>query len=210
MVEQADVERLVSQIERQLGPRPTWAAWPGGWPDQVELALLDAVFSIQARYQGVLNVVERWRDRPDAGDLDDLNRLATIEPGTLAEQLANHQKVPGGSQTKASAVVRAARNLIAVGVVEGTEVKDTPVQRRAFRSVAGLGPTTWTYLLMLLGHSNVKTDPMIQRFVTSALPDTRLSAAECGHLVRDAASHFDTTATALDRAIWNHQRHQRT
>jgi hypothetical protein len=38
VVEQSDVDRLVAHIEQQLGPRSTWASWPGGWPDQVDVS----------------------------------------------------------------------------------------------------------------------------------------------------------------------------
>lgn len=53
----SDVERLCMQIEIELPA--TWAEWPGGWPGEIEVALIDAVFSIQSRYSGVRNVIGR-------------------------------------------------------------------------------------------------------------------------------------------------------
>lgn len=58
------VDRLVRYIGTTVGP--DLPVWPGGWPGQIEAALLDAVFSIRARYgsptTGVRAVVSRWRE----------------------------------------------------------------------------------------------------------------------------------------------------
>ncbi len=46
-VAEQDVDRLLQHIESQLPS--TWTAWPGGWPNEVEVALIDAVLSIRSR-----------------------------------------------------------------------------------------------------------------------------------------------------------------
>ena len=209
MNERDDIVRLQAHIERVLGSQAKWAERRPGWPGQIELALLDAVFSMRAHYGGVLNVVARWRDRPDAGDLDDLNRLAAWSPDRLAAQLANHQPVPGESQTKAAAVVAAARNLVSLGVTNAAQVADEPRQRRAYCDVPGLGPITWTYFLMLLGTPDVTADTMVQRFVGGVLPERRLDAEDCRQLVTDAAARLGTSTALLDHTIWDYQRRQR-
>lgn len=62
-----DVERLLASIDSRVGQ--AIPGCPGGWPGQIEAALLDAVFSIQARYggptTGVRGVVARSPWRPD-------------------------------------------------------------------------------------------------------------------------------------------------
>jgi hypothetical protein len=40
-----DVERLVAKIELELGE---WSEWPGGWPAEADVAMIDAVFSTSA------------------------------------------------------------------------------------------------------------------------------------------------------------------
>lgn len=47
-VEPADLAAVVSSLRQLLPTAPT--PWPGGYPDQVELALIDAVLSVRARY----------------------------------------------------------------------------------------------------------------------------------------------------------------
>jgi hypothetical protein len=209
MNDRGDVERLTAHIGQVLGPPSSWSDRRGEWPGQVELALLDAVFSMRAHHGAVRNVIARWCDRPDAGDLDDLTRLAAWSSETLADQLANHQPVPGGSQTKAAAVVVAARNLVSLGVTTAAQVVDEARQRRAYCEVPGLGPTTWTHFVMLVGTSDVKADTIVRPFVASALPERRLDTEECHRLVTEAAAQLKVSATLLDRAIWDYQRRQR-
>jgi hypothetical protein len=61
----------------------------------------------------------------------------------------------------------------------------------------------WVYLLMLLGHSGVKADTWIVRFVEDAL-GRRSSPKEAEALINAAAADLAVDATALDHAIWRH------
>lgn len=45
-----DVGKLIAYIDEKLPP--DWPEWPGGWPDQIEAALLDAVLSPSGRGTG--------------------------------------------------------------------------------------------------------------------------------------------------------------
>lgn len=67
----------------------------------------------------------------------------------------------------------------------------------------GLGGVTWTYLLMLLGHSGVKADTWVVRFVEEGLGRPS-SAKEAEALVAAVAADLGVQATALDHAIWRH------
>ena len=76
-----DLEALQARIKGDESELKKFT-WPGGWPGEIEAALIDAVFSIRARYgtgeNGVRGVVKRWRD--ERGDvLDDLRALADGE-----------------------------------------------------------------------------------------------------------------------------------
>src|SRR3954454_24846123 len=70
---------LYGQVVKNIGATPD--AWPGGWPGEVEAALIDAVFSVRARYgnrtsgTGVYGAVTRWRAHRTV-PADDLAALA--------------------------------------------------------------------------------------------------------------------------------------
>lgn len=91
--------------------------WPGGWPGEIECALLDAVFSIRARYggptSGVRAVVNRGRThRGEAAD--DLRPLAAVDGARLARFVGNHAKA--SRRLKAEIVSDAASALLDAGV----------------------------------------------------------------------------------------------
>lgn len=81
--ESAAIDLLHGYVLEAVGQDPT--AWPGGWPDEIEAALIDAVFSVRARYgsrerkTGVFGAVTRWRDHR-AASANDLRVLADTPP----------------------------------------------------------------------------------------------------------------------------------
>lgn len=75
----------------------------GGYPSEVEAALVDAVLSIRNTYgtspsTGVRGAVGRWRKERQvgAGGLDDLSHLAGADAQSLAAVLGNRQVLSGG------------------------------------------------------------------------------------------------------------------
>ncbi|WP_299038512.1 hypothetical protein [uncultured Pseudokineococcus sp.] len=200
--ETADVDRLLAHVEATL-PREGWTEWPGGWKGQSELALLDAVFSISARYgaedTGVRSVVKAYRDRDGAPGVDDLRTLAGFDPQALVDLLQNRQQVSG--RLKAEAVVEAARKLVAAGGTS-SETVDAEQHRQAYTSVHGLGKQTWNYFCMLLGRPQVKADRMVVRFVEQAL-DRTPTPDEANRLVHAVAERLVVPPTDLDHAIWS-------
>lgn len=206
-----DTGKLVDHIKLTLPP--TWTPWPGGRPGQVEAALIDSVLSIRAAYgraaddgraaTGVHRSIDRYA-AANAAPLDDLERLAAMDPAHLAELLGNQQKT--AQRTKASAIVEAAANLVAVGVRRAADVQvDDPAQMHAWTKVKGLGSVTWKYFAMLLGAPGVKADTWIIRFVRQAL-GRPVDAKTAERLVKKAATEFGKSATELDHAIWAHAR----
>lgn len=205
MPSDADVTALRAHVERTLPAE--WPAWPGVWHGQAELALLDAVLSISARYggegTGVRRAVKAYRDREGATGADDLTVLAGFAPEELADVLGNRQRVSGRS--KAEAVVEAACNFtrLTPPVVHADDLRpEKDEHRRAYTGVHGLGKQTWHYFCMLLGKPDVKADRWIIRFVDEALgrPTT---AAEAHALVHAAAERLDRSPTDVDHAIWH-------
>lgn len=205
---ESDVARLLSRIKRDL-PRSSWPTWPGGWPGEIEAAVLDSGFSIRARYggndTGVRRVVRRWRDHRGTA-LDDLAELArhAEDPETLLVILDNRQRLSGGL-TKAAGAALAARALLDVGVRRADDVTGAATERRAWQSVKGLSEVTWSYVLMLLGTRGVKADVMVRRFVGEAI-GRQPSAEDAEDLVIGAATELEVNATDLDHAIWSWQR----
>jgi len=198
---QSDVYLVLAAIDKRLP-----AEWPrrGGWPGQIEAALLDAVLSIRSRYgkkptTGVRGAVGRYREHRGA-PLDDLTVLAAIEPAELQTVLRNRQKT--GRVTKAEAIVSAAAALSAIGVTHAADLDPTSaLHKGTYCSVRGLGPVTWRYFTMLLGTPGVKADTWIIRFVSDAL-SRQVSSAEAEELIGAVADALGVDRTSLDHAIW--------
>ena len=193
MTTTSDVQQLVNFIETRL-PRDTWTPWPGGWPDQVEAALIDAVLSINAKYgtakNGVRGAVTRYRAEVACNHPNNLARLANRDPEQMLTVL-NNQKVSG--RTKASAVVEAAKKLNVAGVKAAADLDPrNPAHKKAYTSVHGLGPVTWEYFGMLLGKPGIKADRWIIRFVGRALC-REVSPSEAKSLLIQAADVLSAT-----------------
>lgn len=206
MTSPSDVQQLVRFITDEL-PRDTWAPWPGGWPDQIEAALIDAVLSISAKYgtakNGVRGAVAHYRVAVGSDRPNDLGTLAAYDPEQL-QVVLNNQKVSG--RTKASAIVEAANNLLAAGVNSAADLDPrNPAHKKAYTDVHGLGWVTWEYFGMLLGKPGIKADRWIIRFVNRALC-REAPAAEARSLLIEAARELNATPTELDHAIWAYER----
>ncbi|GAA1504038.1 hypothetical protein GCM10009740_39440 [Terrabacter terrae] len=204
----SDLDVLHDYVLETIGTSPT--AWPGGWPTEVEAALIDAVFSVRARYgsrerrTGVFGAVMRWKDSR-GGQADDLRVLADTDE-TQLRTLTNSGRISG--RHKATVVIEAARAFVAAGVVHAEDVSGRlPEARAAYLSVKGCGPVTWSYFRMLLGIDDVKADTWLMRFVRDRLPHVK-TTEEASRLVSGVASRLGVSATALDHAIWSYRRTQ--
>lgn len=207
------VELLKEAIVNDL-PHPM-TQWPGGYPDEVEAALIDAVLSIRSAYgsspsTGVRGAVGRYRDAVGVGGgkLNDLARLASITEQQLTTILQNKQKTSG--VLKAHAILQAAANLTSAGVTRADQLSPKD-HRKAYTQVRGLGGVTWEYLTMLLGHPGIKADRWITRWVANAVHAERQLSSEQAHaLLKQAATELSHGApevpgislTQLDHAIW--------
>ncbi|WP_020143923.1 hypothetical protein [Terracoccus sp. 273MFTsu3.1] len=203
-----DLDVLHDYVVETIGSSPP--EWPGGWATEVEAALIDAVFSVRARYgsrkrlTGVYGAVVRWRD--SRGEpADDLRALAYFDETNL-RTLTNSGKISG--RYKAAIVIQAAQALVAVGVVHAEDVSTRlPEARAAYLSVKGCGPVTWSYFRMLLGIDDVKADTWLMRFVQDRLPHVH-TTEHASRLVTGVADRMNVSATELDHAIWSYRRGQ--
>jgi hypothetical protein len=198
-----DLELVLDHISELSDAMP---AWPGGWPGEIEAALIDAVLSIRANYggpeNGVRGAIRRYRG--DRTKLNDLARLGRTDPERLAEAVG--RQLTGG-RPKSEVIVDAAQRLMAAGVRCADDLNPR-LHKRAYVSTRGLGPITWSYSCMLLGHPDVKADTWIQRFVEQAL-GRRTDSTETRRLILAAAVELDLDPRALDHAIWNLMRSRR-
>lgn len=185
---------------------------PDGWPGNVELALIDTVLSIRARYgvtadTGVRGAIKRYKAESGRTSWDDLEALANVDVAWLERVLANRQKTGGVS--KAQAIVSAADRLARVSVINAEDVdRNSAEQREAYCGTRGLGPVTWQYFLILVGHDDVKPDTLVTRFVAEAIgrkPDARTVT----RLVTEAAKELGVPAAALDHSIWRYMSNPR-
>ncbi len=199
-----EVSLLLAHIRAELPP--SFDHIPDGWPESIELALIDAVLSIRARYgtsvdTGVRGAIGRYqRAFPERAPWNDLRALAELDPAELEEVLENRQKT--GGVPKATAIVTAAGRLADSDAARAEDV-DESRHKSAYLGTRGLGPVTWSYLLMLLGHEGVKADILVTRFVEQAV-GRKARAEEVAELVMKAAQELDVSATVLDHAIWRH------
>lgn len=207
----AAVIKAASEIEETH-----FTTWPGGWPDQIGMALIDAVYSIQANYhandpaKGVLNRARSFRDSyPQAAN--DLEQLASLDETAIREVMGNSKS---SGRYKSVCVIEAAQNFLTLAppVKSADQLNpQDPDTKRAYTSVKGLGWVTYEYFTMLLGKPGVKADTMICRFVDAALAKEGLAPVDT-HTARQLVEAAQTSAYPhvelhhFDHAIWLHQR----
>ncbi len=213
-----ETAKVVTAVEELLADG--WRPYPGGYPGQIELALIDAVFSIRARYgqaadeatgreaTGVRAVVDRWRKRDGAPtSFDDLGVIASTDVTEFTRLLQNRSVT--SRQLKSEAVHQAADRLAQAGIRTTADFRaNLSVAKREYTAVRGLGRVTFSYLGMLLGVPDVKSDVWITRFVGGAL-SREVGAEEARRLLHSVAEQLTgnekglpTGVTELDHAIW--------
>lgn len=215
------LQLVVAHIERTIGLDPErWPACPLGYPDQIEAALLDSVFSLRATYgqssaKGPRAVVARWAKQV-ARPLDSLERLVDDVDGLGGpdgfREVLKHAGVAvpraADKPTKALAVYVTAKALVSLGVIRADDAVRACFQQpkellRAIQTGRGVGPQAATYFLMNLGIPGVKADVMVERFVEDAL-GAAASAENAANLVTTAADILDADVIRLDQAIWKY------
>lgn len=206
-------DQLVDAVvtELQNVPQEYFTKFDGGWGDRIGTALADAVYSKQMVYEtkngkGLLPRLLKFNEiYPDA--TRSLATLASLSEGQLAAILG-HGKTNG--RTKASAVLKAASNLKAVGVIDASDYDAANTRHRdAYTAVHGLGPVTCDYFGMLLGTPDFKVDTWIRRFTDRVADEAGLARTDDPKVVLgEARTHgdFGTTDTHLDHAVWLYER----
>ncbi|MGP9724741.1 hypothetical protein ACT3SZ_12085 [Corynebacterium sp. AOP40-9SA-29] len=205
----AQLDAVVDAVGRV--PEANFTAYRGGYPKEISTSLLDAVFSMRARYnsttpgRGVWGRVQNFRaEYPDV--INDLAALISIGSGQI-EAIMGSTVTHG--RPKAVAAIEAAEAFRTAGVNTADDFRelDPKTAKRLYTGVRGLGPETFEYFAMLLGVPGVKVDVMIMRFVARALAAADLSDVS-PHAARElveeahAVTGLGETLTHFDHALW--------
>ncbi|MHA7263460.1 hypothetical protein ACX80W_09695 [Arthrobacter sp. TMN-37] len=213
-----DERQAVAAVARAVDniPAEHFGVWPGGWPGQVGMALVDAVYSIRATYRttnpekGVLGRVKIFRETyPDAAK--DLKSLQSLGEEPIRGIMGNGKT---GGRYKSECIIEAAENFLSLDrpVRRTTDLCERdPNHRRAYTRVKGLGIVTYEYFTMLLGKPGIKADRMIRGFVDSAIAGQGLPAVDAQTARRivqkvHASGHSQIELQKFDHAIWIYQR----
>jgi hypothetical protein len=231
----ADCERVAECCRRTLplrGAKLSEEYYYGS----LSLCVIDAVYSIGVRYEGVRSVVKRYCDcyrlvhiradrstLPARGDQESLGDLLRRFEERGFERMSkevfeNSQRTSTANGIlKAEAVQRFAEVLKTHGIEHLQDIdQDVPSEaiEKAIRQIPGQkSGISLGYFLMLAGTDNlVKPDRMVVRFLEAALGRTVL-VREAQDLLRGAtaqlqAEHPQLTPRLLDYKVWEHQRAQ--
>jgi len=218
-----DVAKAVRACEARLNPSAEWKPFEG-YPGSLALCVLDAIWSISARYPITRGVIQRYRDRrrwqgnPDEDGLPELlafySAIGGVDSFIDIVGTRNRVSTQPDAMRKGEAVFRAATALHDLGVDTAGQFRsadDTPLGeqvRDAWCAIPGQGSgISWRYLRMLAGLPDVKPDRMVIRFLASALDvdESSIDADRAVALVQATAQHFDVEQRALDHEIWEYQ-----
>lgn len=214
MTSDESLGRVLALVEQALDTPSAWGA-PVEMRDSLALCALNSAHTLRASSASVRNVLRRYRAHRAAAGADpevdsgpDLLRVMDAAGGPrlfALDVLETRATFPRTGRLRSEAIYDALEALAALGVSTAEELRDAADDRaaeRAWRSVKGLGPQSWAYLLMNAGDpSRTKPDTMVQRFLERAV-GRPVRAAEATQLVTAAASTLGVEVRALDRAIW--------
>jgi hypothetical protein len=156
---------------------------------------------------GVRAAISRWRAHAGGRPLDDLTRLADVDPDDLAIVLANRQRLTGGL-LKTAGIVEASTRLLDAGVRHAADLAaDSVTHRAAYESVPGLGARSWQQLCLTLGRPGPDADWLVELVSTGVA--RRVQPAEALQLIEAAASSAGWDARGLLRHLCTDQRRSR-
>ena len=209
--------RLVTAVQT-AGITPNLS--DGYYYASLPLCVIDAVFSIGVRYEGVKEVVRKWCSypEPDWRRFSEERRAGRAVPGQYSisqfleiidglddDELAGEQVLDNRQRTsprngilKATAVRQFAQALAQHGVEQFGDTLDdernSDVEREVIAITGQSSGLSWGYFLMLAGSDEyVKPDRMLCRFVCSAMDWQMRDDPETRRRVGDlviAAAHY--------------------
>ena len=182
-----ELQLLVARCTRDLGSPDRWIS-PGGYPESLALCVVDAIFSLNGGYTGVLNVVNHYRriratQRGNADIDGPIELLGTFEyiggDDAWADLVENHWRtLTTGGILKSSAVRQAAHVLARHGAWSVTDIHEAALAGRLdeievdWKKVNGQGQgTTWGYVLILARPQRKfgATDELVERYAEAVV-----------------------------------------
>ena len=218
-----DTEKLLQSLE--LVPKDNFTKYGGGWECRISVALIDAVFSMSARYETangkgvgprVIALAKDWKGFSNDPS-DDLQLLIDRGEEPIRTAMGSGKVAPGreAERFKSMAVVEAAQKFVDLGIVSSKDLESVrkgtddsaKKLKKAYIDIPGLGDVTFEYFLMLLGVPGVKADRMINRFVERSLGTDkgareRIIAAHEEWLKQDGNS---ASLIEFEHAIWRYE-----
>lgn len=224
------MQAFLAHCDQALAPIPDMEYY-----SCVGLCALDAVFSIQSRYNSVVSpLIDRFCDLigiprrandphtlPTDGQItitELTNRLEGFTPDSLAETINNRQRTSSKSGIlKADAFLRYLQVFQQFGVDTYQDVnrlvEENPAFEAAIRQIPGQNVAV-DYFFMLAGDTDgVKVDTHLRRFVRNAV-GRDLPTDEVKELFRQAVQYYrqhgypKMTARHLDHIVWSWQKSQ--
>lgn len=215
-----DVEAVLRHIAATIGDPSNWHKWPGGWPGDIETALVDSIYSARAVYygsagRGIYSRVVAWRDSRTRTTYSLAALRAEIDAAGIdnwAHSFGNRQLSPQrlksseGGPSKAAAIRESSHALLAheIDVAADITSANSKAVWRVLQGVSGVGYATANYFLMLLGAPGVKPDRMIHRFLTNATGHT-FTNADAERALLAASAQLEVKPHDLDHAIWSYE-----
>lgn len=222
-----DIDTVARAITDLIGihgvPQP-----PRGYPHS-GLAIIDAVFSLQAQYNThVVPVINRYCDKsiprlasPGARFDDSIAEytvaelaadLDGLDDRSLVELFGNRQFSPGTKIRKARTVCTLATALRENQLVDCESIGkrwDTDDVERQILAIRGVGIATWRYVLSLSGVERIKPDSMISRWLTTCTR-RRYTSRAAAELLEAAIDRYNdgrntVSVRAVDHLIWRAQ-----
>lgn len=208
---------LFEVIRNDLGDPSGWDS-PVEFRDSLALCALNSAYSLQGTTTAAVRVLERYRAaRPSARTDDGPALVLAMDsaggPASFAHSvLRNRSKLPGTSRLRTEGVYEAMSKFSALSV----PLRSTgdlraraadPEVRATWLSVRGLGPLSWSYLLMNAGVTDeVKPDVKVRRYLSRRSSGGRqVSVEEARQILIETAGKLHVAPRVLDRAIWLHE-----
>ena len=214
------VRQVVSAVGRSIDLRGAELS-KEFFPAHLTVALIDAVFNPQLRYDRVVPIVERYchrfglsRLREKGSGLPPMDRQESLSDlisryedlglDGMRRVFQARYRSPGTRMLKSDNVKHTAVALQRAGIeiLQDMQSRHPDQIKRVLCPLHGIGERTVRMLLMYTGNDDlVKGDVHVMRFVSNALGRSA-TAEQAEQLVTDAARELGVAARLLDLKIW--------
>lgn len=167
------LQTLIEAVASDLGDPSAWGA-PVEFRDSLALCALNSTYSLRATSSSVRQVLTRYRAaRPAANTDSGADLIRTMDEAGGPEDFAhdvlrNDSKLPGTTRLRTDGIYEGLTRLAApdMSIITTAHLRaaanDTAV-KKAWTSVAGFGPLSWSYLIMNAGvGTETKPDVIVQ------------------------------------------------